>query len=656
MKSFQKVFEPIKIGNLEIKNRIEFSPMDTCLATPEGWVTRELIAFYKARARGGAGIITVGDSPIDYDYAKNHNGLINLGDDRVIPGLSELAEAVQRYGAKISIELNHGGRMVPPEVLRGKRPVAPSPIPPAGGEAPGETKRARIQEMDQDMIAEVVEKYADAAYRCLRAGFEMVMLHGAHGHLLAQFLSPYSNKRTDHYGGSLENRARFPLEVLAAVRKRVGGRLAIEYRISATELVPGGLTVEETIEFLKMIEDKIDLVNVSVGTMSDPAVVPHVIQPAYFPHAYNVHYAEKIKKALRIPVVTVGSITDLEMADRIIADGKADLVAMARALIADPDLPNKTRFGRLEEVRPCVRCDYCGGQRSVLSLPVRCAVNPVTGRELEFGSIRPAEKKKKVVIVGGGPAGMEAAIVASSRGHQVTLYEKEGKLGGALTMAAAPPFKADMKRFLEWLRQATRRHPVEIKLSTEATPEAVKAEQPDVLILAAGATPILPDVPGVNRSSVVWAGDIHLDRVEAGEKVVVAGAGMTGCEAALHLAQQGKKVTLVDMVGPAEIARDMTDTNRTGLMQLLHKHDVEFRLEVKLEEVTERGVVVIDRQWERHEIPADTVVLSLGFRSRSEVVEAFRGLAPEVYVIGDCQKPRNLRAAIHDAFNVAVEI
>lgn len=656
MKSFQKVFEPIKIGKLEIKNRIEFSPMDTCLATPEGWVTRELIEFYKARARGGAGIITVGDSPIDYDYAKNHNGLINLGDDRVIPGLSELAEAVQRFGAKISIELNHGGRLVPPDVLRGKRPLAPSPIPPAGPVAPGGAKRVHIQEMDQDMIDEVIEKYAAAAYRCLRAGFEMIMLHGAHGHLLAQFLSPATNKRTDHYGGSLENRARFPLEVLAAIRKKVGSRLAIEYRISATELVPGGLTVEETIEFLKMIEDQIDLVHVSVGTMSDPEVIPHVIQPAYFPHAYNVHYAEKIKKALCIPVVAVGSIADLELADRIIAEGRADLVAMARALIADPDLPNKTRFGRHREVRPCVRCDYCGGQRSVLSLPVRCAVNPVTGRELEFGSIRPAEEKKKVVIVGGGPAGMEAAIVASMRGHRVILYEKEEKLGGALTMASAPPFKADMKRFLEWLVQTTRSHPVEIKFSTEATPETILNEQPDVIILAVGAKPVIPEIPGGNRSNVVWAGDVHLDRVKVGERVVVAGAGMTGCEVALHLAQQGKKITLVDIVGPAEIARDMTDTNRTGLMQLLRRYNVEFRLEVKLEEVTERGVVVVDRRWERHEIPADTVVLSLGFRSRREVVEAFTGMAPEVYVVGDCWQPRNLRAAIHDAFNVAVEI
>lgn len=657
MKCCEKVFEPIKIGNIEIKNRIEFCPVGTCLASPEGWVTRELIEFYKARARGGAGIVTVGDTPIDFEYAKIHVGQINLGDDRVIPGLSELVEAVQRYGAKISIELNHGGRNVPPGILRGKRPIGPSPIPPATEEMFGEfKKRVHVQEMDQDMIDQVIENYANAVYRCMMAGFEMVMLHGAHGHLLAQFLSPYANRRTDNYGGSLENRARFPLEVLAAIRKKVGSRVAIEYRISAAEIVPGGMTVEETIEFLKMIEDKIDLVHVSAGLMTDPVAQTHMTQPAYFPHAYNVHYAEKVKKALRIPVVTVGSIINLEMANRIIAEGKADLVAMARALIADPDLPNKTRLGRLEEIVPCLRCDYCGGHRSALSYPIRCAVNPVIGREVEFGHFRPAEKKKKVVVIGGGPAGMEAAIVASSRSHQVTLYEKEEKLGGALSMAAAPPFKADMKRYLDWIIQTTRRHPVEIKLSTEATPEAVKADQPDVLVLAVGADPIFPDVPGVNRPNVVWAGDVHLDRAETGKRIAVIGAGITGCEAALHLARQGKKVTLIDMVGQREIAQDVPITYRLGLMQLLHKHNVEFRLEVKLEEVKERGVVVIDKRWERHEIPADTVVLSLGFKARSKELKAFQGLVPEVYVIGDCQNPRNLRAAIHDAFNVAVEI
>lgn len=659
MKRFERVFTPLKVGNIELKNRIEFSPAVACLASPEGYVTRELIEFHKALARGGAGLITIGDTAIDYEYSPDHQAQLNLGDDAVIPGLSELVEAVHRYGAKLSVELNHGGRNAPPGLLKGKRPIGPSPIPSAQEEmfaAMGDVKkRVAVTEMDHDMIAQVIENYANAVYRCMMAGFEIVMLHGGHGHLLAQFLSPYANRRTDNYGGSLENRARFPLEVLAAIRKKVGNRVAIEYRISATEIVPGSMREEETIEFLKMIQDKIDLVHVSVGLLTDPVTIPHMIQPTYFPHGYNVHFAEKIKKALRIPVVTVGSIVDLEMADRIIAEGKADMVAMARALIADPELPRKSRMGKIEDIRPCVRCNTCTHRVSHF-YPIRCAVNPVIGREVEFGYIRAAEVKKKVVVVGGGPAGMEAAIIAASRGHKVILYEKEDQLGGALNMAAAPPFKKDMKRFLDWLIRTTQRHPVEIRLSTEATPEAIAAEQPDVLILAVGADPILPDIPGVKGSNVVWAGDVHLDKVQTGEKVAVVGAGMTGCEAALHLAQQGKKVTLIDMAGQMEIAQDVPIINRLGLMQLLHQHGVEFRLEVKLEEITPRGVIVIDKQWERHEISADTIVLSLGFKPRSEVARALQDLAPEVYIIGDCRKPGTLRAAIHDAFNVAVEL
>jgi 2,4-dienoyl-CoA reductase-like NADH-dependent reductase (Old Yellow Enzyme family)/NADPH-dependent 2,4-dienoyl-CoA reductase/sulfur reductase-like enzyme len=617
-----------------------------------------MIEFYRSFAKGGAGIVTIGDAVVDYDRAKGHNGQLNLSDDRVVMGLRSLVEAIQRYGAKASIEINHAGRWAWKRILGGKNPIGPSPIPSRAEEILAEQegrKPVQVQEMNQDMINQVIDSFANACYRCMEAGFEMVMIHGGHGHLLAQFASPYSNKRTDRYGGSLENRARFAIKVLEAIRKKVGNRLAIEYRISGDELVPEGMHLEETIEFIKMIEDKIDLIHVSAGLLIDPIYSPQHMPPIYLPHAYNASRAEKIKKAVRIPVTCVGAITDLRMAEQIIAEGKADIVAMARAMVADHEIVNKTRHGELDDIRPCVRCNVCLDSVRNTSLNL-CAVNPVSGREVEYRYIRPAEKKKNVIIVGGGPAGMEAAQVASSRGHQVTLYEKEKELGGALHAAAALSFKDDMKRYLDWMIKKTLQAPVKVKLSAETTVEAIKAAKPDVLILAIGAEPLIPDIPGVKKPNVVLAADVDLGKAKTGEIVVVAGAGMTGCETALHLAQQGKRVTVVDMIAESEIAKDATSLNRITLLELLHQHSVKFRAEVKLKEITDKGIVVIDKTRNQHEIPADTVVLSLGVKPRFEAVKALQGLAREVYIVGDCSKPRDLMAAIHDAFDIAVEI
>jgi 2,4-dienoyl-CoA reductase-like NADH-dependent reductase (Old Yellow Enzyme family)/NADPH-dependent 2,4-dienoyl-CoA reductase/sulfur reductase-like enzyme len=658
MNQFPHVFSPFNFGNVGVKNRIATPPMLACMATTDGFVTREMIEFYQSFARGGAGIVTIGDSAVDFDYARGHFGQLNLGDDAIIGGLSTLVEAVQKYGAKISIELDHSGRLSPPKVIGGRNPIGPSPIPTKGEEMAARAEGrevVQVTEMDQDLIDRVVENFANASYRCLTAGFEMVMVHGGHGQLLSQFVSPLANKRTDKYGGSLKNRARFVIEVLTAIRRKVGDRLALEYRVSADELVPGGMHEEETIEFLKMIEDQIDLINVSVGGMiAEPKYIAHMAQPTYFPHAFNLPRAEKIKKNVRVPVTCVGSIMDLATADTIIAEGKADMVAMGRAHIADPEIVNKTYYGKTDEVRPCVRCNVCG-ERPKDFFPVRCAVNPVIGREAEYRHLRPAENKKKIVVVGGGPAGMESTIIAASRGHQVTLFEKEKELGGALRMATVPEFKADMKRYLEWMIRKTFQAPVQVKLSTEATAGTIKAMTPNALILAVGAEPVIPDIAGINKPNVVWAGEADREDAFTGKTIVVAGAGLTGCETALHLVGQGKKVTIIDMIGESEIAKDMTLVSRIALLELLQQQGVAFEMGVELKEITDKGVVV-NKNGNRLEIQADSVVLSLGVKPRSEAVRMLQGLVREVYVIGDCLTPRNLMAAIHDAFTVAAEI
>ena len=653
MARWDALLQPLQIGTVTTKNRIEAAPTLVCLANVDGSMSTELVDYYKAKARGGAGIVTVGESAIDADYGITHAGQLFLDHDNKISGLSRVADAIHRYGALASIELCHGGGQTMPGLIGDRDPIAPSVMTSQLHEALL-GRRIDVQIMGRDLIEQVIENYASAALRVKKAGFDMILLHGGHGWLLAQFTSPRTNRRTDEYGGSLENRARFPLRVLTRIRELCGPDLAIEYRFSADELVPGGLTQDEGIRFAQLIEENVDCFHASCGTMGELKLIPY-IHPAYFlPQGKNVHFAARLKQAVSKPVTAVGAIVDFELAERIVAEGQADVVAMARALIADPCLPGKTIHGLEDEVIPCIRCNECLN-RVARFIPVRCATNPRTGLETELACVPAgAAHKKKVVVVGGGPAGMQAAIVAAERGHDVVLFEKSDRLGGNLIAASGPAFKDEMKRFLDYLMRRVKALAIDVRLGASAEAAAVAAERPDNLVVAVGADPARPDIPGLQTANVAWAGDICADLVDTGQRVVVAGGGGIGCETALHLARKGKKVVVVEMLD--EAALDFNFINRSMLLDLLSEAEVEVQTGVTVVAVRDDGVTVADGDGHSSEIKADTVVLALGMTPRQAGVEALKAAAPRVTVVGDCLKPRLIIDAVREGFHAVAEL
>lgn len=643
---FDLLFTPLRVGTVEIPNRLVMSPMTTGFCEADETVGERFIHFYGARAKGGAGWIIIPFTPVSVGVAVEPG----IYDDRFLPGILRLNEALHAAGAKSACQLiityfiAFDGRH--PEV------VAPSAVP-------NQLLHLLPRELTREEIRFLVNAYAAAADRARQGGFDAVELLVGAGYLLNRFLSPLTNKREDEYGGTLENRLRILLEILSAIKRTAGTDFPVGVRLNVEEQMPGGHTIKESTGIARILEEAgISFINVYTGWHESP--IPTVA--SFLPKGAFAHLAAEIKKAVNIPVIASNRINDAFTAEGIIAAGQADLVGMGRALLADPDLPRKSRTGKLKEITPCLACSNClsaimgsSGRKEGKPLSIICAVNPALGKEGEE-PLKKAEKSKKVFIVGAGPAGLTAAWAAATRGHRVTLFEKEETPGGWLKVACLPPHKDELRTLLEHLIYRAEQAGVEFRLKEEARAEVLQKAAPDVLILAPGASPLIPSIPGVDGPSVVSAIAVLQGKKLPSGKVVIVGGGLVGLETGdfiLELFPGINSLTVVEML--PKMAANLPAASRPFLLSRLRQRGLKMETETQVEKITPQGVEVI-RKGEKAFIPADTVVLALGLQADPEKIEAFRGAAPEIHTIGDGLEPRTIKEAMAEGFAVACKI
>ena len=629
-----KLFEPITIRGVEFKNRIVMSPMQVGV----GMRGARARAYYGQRARGGVGTIITGTTSVDVfatDDAWGQPGAVNA----FLNGTRPLIDDIHQAGARIGVQLWQGNRFpagMSMQDMRGE-PVAPS--------ATAEERELTIPE-----IKTIISKFAQAAANVQRAGFDFIEIHGAHDYLVRQFFSPATNQRDDEYGGDLARRMRFGIELVSAIRAAVGNDYPISYRLGAWEEIPGGITLDDGIQFaIELEKASVDVINVSIGGTVESGLT--VMPGPEYPEGTFVHLAEAIKHQVKIPVAAVGRFTTPQFVEEVLAQGKADMVAIGRQLIADPYWPEKVATGRTKDIIPCISCNVCS-ERLSAGFNLSCSVNAVTGREGEL-TMEPAPKPKKVMVVGGGPGGMEAARVAALRGHKVTLYERQNELGGQLIPAAVPPHKGELPKLNRYLAYQLEKSTVQVKLGAEVTPELVDKEKPDAVILATGSMHLIPEIPGMSRNKVANATDVLLGRVNVGKKVVVIGGSLVGCETALYLAQKVKKLTIVEMLD--SIMPD-DPPNWPRMVKLLTESKVKILTGAKVLEITDKGIVIAGKNKRRSTLETDTIVLATGATPNDQLAKSIEGKVSEIYLAGDCVQPKRIVNAIDDGARLGREV
>lgn len=627
------LFRPGSLGRLTAPNRLIMPPMVLNYCDPQGRVTDRYRAHMARVAAGGVGTMILEASYVAHD-GKGFANQLGLHTDEHVEGLRGVVEDAHRHGALIGPQLYHAGRQTNSRVT-GLPLIAPSAVPcPLMQEVP--------EAMTREDIARVVEQFAQAARRARLAGCDFVEIHGAHGYLLMQFLSPYSNQRNDEYGGGIENRLRFPLEVVRAVRHAVGPEFTVLYRISAEEGVPGGLTLDDAIRAARALaEAGIDALHVSVGNYGS-YVQGRMIPPMSMPDGVNVKLAAAISAKVDIPVIAVGKCRSPETAASIIENGEADFVALGRSLLADPDWPRKAREGRAHEINPCIACNQGCISRLFEQQDVWCTVNPETGRERAF-TTRVKGAPPRIAVVGGGPGGMAAAITAKRIGANVTLFEEDDCLGGQLQAAAAAPHREDWRLFGAWLEDEIARRGIEVRLNCAVTPELLEDETPDLVVVATGARPVRAELAHPEGVPVLHARDVLEGRASASGRVAVIGGGCSGIQTAEYLAVRGHAVSVIEAAG--QVATEMPIDDRHLMLARLHALGVEIRTEQRLLRVTDQGAQVRGPQGDEI-VPADTVLLCLGAQPDDALVDALMNRGWQVATIGDARRPRRVTDAV----------
>ncbi|MBR4702404.1 MAG: FAD-dependent oxidoreductase [Oscillospiraceae bacterium] len=660
---YPHLFSPIVLGKQFFKHRIFASPQDNPQLDANKFLTRDAMAFYERKAQGGFASVCVGDYMVDSRAGHSHPFQLRGDDVRGKASMFRTAMGITKHGAVAAAELNHAGANSNMWEREGF----------VYGFADGlRADGVEVRAFDDAWLERLIACFADAAAYARQVGFQMITLHGGHGWCLNQFMSPRENTRRDKWGGSLENRMRFPLAVIEAVRKRIGNAMPIEIRLSGAEWVPGGYDADECVAIAKALDGKVDLLHISAGHHEDDVASMRTHPTMFLEDGCNTFYAAEVKKHVKTPVATVGALTDVRMMEELIASGKTDIVELGRQSLADPDLPLKAQTGREEDITRCMRCFTCFSN-STLGGIFYCSVNPEIGNELETMFDTPPREKKKVLVAGGGIGGMQAALTLSRRGHEVILCEKTGRLGGVLRCECNIPFKKPLENYLDLQEKRIARAGIEVRLNTAVTPELASALRPDVIVAALGSRPVKPPVKNIDAGNVVGAEEVYYNPEKAGQKCVILGGGLVGLELGVFLAgYKGREVDVIEML-PTTLASDPGGgtSERMGSVgmaagdalvqgvalrvKLGELPNMRVHTSTRALEVTENGLLVSGPEGE-YEIEADTVIYAAGQRPLREDALALRDCAPEFHMLGDCVAPKNIVAATQAAFQLARDI